>query len=752
MRKLTKHFLLTGALMSVLQSALAFVPIGPVGNGSDSWQVTGFGYNPLAPLNFTGIGNPSDTGPKNIGQGFRPNVPVFYYTFDTTFLGYFGSSGTNAVNGAFSILNGLTNVDNYSAGLTEFPFDSSSINGQAYGLDLIDLKSLTLTSLMGYLGLEDAVRYTWTLHSRWHIGSVACPVGENYAVVQRNLDITTSSVNQFQYTPYVNGALYTYLIWESCPYNPNPFPSIEAQVVPFAADNLNDAPPVSSGLGFGDLNVGRYYTGLTRDDVAGLRYMLTAANVNVESPATNSLLQTSTLGPVTTIQTANLATLLAAAQEVPAATLETLFPGVEAVPNPSVPWYYTNLVTYSTISYFTNFVGAANGAPPTLVTTVVPTTNFYQVFNTTLLNIVTNTYYTTAKASIMTVSNLPSIGSAAGSPLILHTNFTAYTITNYPSGDYYIIPSNTCGWSIIAPLATSVVATTNTFGDVATNAYGYVYYQTLVIYSTNHVYEVQQINCGGITPPAAQYEGIERMQFVYVDPRNFDTASGQFVTPITNNYTMSEVVFTNNQNVVVIQNFQRVLTSPDFQFSATDLLGTGGAENIVALEDPQWNVANVLPGAAGPGTINPGGHLSFNNSGVIAGNVWPFTTGPNDELGGSVYFNYGSFDGTTNAPVVYPNGTSIGAIQNQVFIQILPAALPDATNKIPYSATISVIGGQAPYTWSLPSGSVLPSGLTLSSGGQLSGISTQIGVFDFVVQMNDSAGHIVQKNYTLTVH
>ncbi len=42
-------------------------------------------------------------------------------------------------------------------------------------------------------------------------------------------------------------------------------------------------------------------------------------------------------------------------------------------------------------------------------------------------------------------------------------------------------------------------------------------------------------------------------------------------------------------------------------------------------------------------------------------------------------FLWGSFDGTTNAPVVYPNGTSLENLANEAVIQISPPppALPN---------------------------------------------------------------------------
>ena len=98
--------------------------LGPVANGGDAWQVTLIGYNPLT--TDTAVPWLTDgllAGPKNLGEGYRRNTPVMYYTFDPSFGDYFGSSGELAVEQAFDILNSLTNVDSYSAYLSEFPLN-----------------------------------------------------------------------------------------------------------------------------------------------------------------------------------------------------------------------------------------------------------------------------------------------------------------------------------------------------------------------------------------------------------------------------------------------------------------------------------------------------------------------------------------------------------------------------------------------------------------------------------------------------
>ena len=106
-----------------------------------------------------------------------------------------------------------------------------------------------------------------------------------YLVVQRNFDIMPSPLNQIQYSSYINGTLYTYII-AGVLHRTSPPGGI---TVPFSPDPFADTYTAVAGLGDG-LYLGGFYTGLTRDDVAGLRYLLTTNNVNWETPAAGKCL------------------------------------------------------------------------------------------------------------------------------------------------------------------------------------------------------------------------------------------------------------------------------------------------------------------------------------------------------------------------------------------------------------------------------------------------------------------------------
>lgn len=69
-----------------------------------------------------------------------------------------------------------------------------------------------------------------------------------------------------------------------------------------------------------------------------------------------------------------------------------------------------------------------------------------------------------------------------------------------------------------------------------------------------------------------------------------------------------------------------------------------------------------------------------------------------------------------------------------------PPSLPDMTVGEPFSATVTTTGGSAPYTYSVVSDE-LPAGLTLNAGtGEISGIPTTAGPYEFRIRSEDALG------------
>jgi hypothetical protein len=722
------------------QAAWGFSLLGPVANGGDAWQVDTIGYNPL----------PEDslpTGPKNLGEEYRRNTPVMYYAYDANFLDYFGSNGVVAITNAFAVLNAvLTNgVDSYNYtnhnGTNLFPFSTMELNGTAGSLFLLDLKSVTLQLMTEQLGLADPIRYAWALHDRFVVplNTNACPADIEYLVTQRNFDPIT-----LRPTAYVNNVLYGYIIVDNCTGTPQP----ESIAEPIPPTGIPAAVPVSANFWYG-LGSGSFYTNLTWDDVGGLRYLISTNNVLFESPPAGSLLEATNLAGSQLLTTSNLFAFDQATSPTTnnPATLQLLYPGLAI---DSVSNYFALVVTTNVVIYQTNSPGSPVGIETTVVSKSY-TTNAQEFFQYTFGNVVTNHLGSTnTHATIQTITVAPPNGSPVGTPDVTNVTSKTVVLTNVPSGDFYFFPSNTCGYDFLQTLQTNVIAVTNVILSATNNALAYS--QILITHFTNHVFVVAP--CAFAPSTTGTYQGIGKMQFVRAD---FDSLVGQFFQPVTNVYTM--VLLTNSQ--LVRQTFQRVVTQPDFVFSAADL--AAGPADLPVINTYSRNVnfdqANIGAGLAGPGTITPSSTITFDKVGNI------FLNGPSDNtnafLGStntaliSTFFMWGSFAFSTNIDV-YPNGADIQNLQNQALISISPSPaspLPNGTSGVAYPATtFTATGGSftAPFTWSAPGG--LPPGLNLSGGGTLSGTPTQSGTFDFIIQLTDTNARSAQWVYSVTIN
>lgn len=341
-----KRLLMVAAVASMLaRESSAFALLGAF----NDWQVQAIGYDP--------DGDGGDIGgPKNLGEEYRWTTPAIYYAFDASFIDWFGANGIREVRKAADIFNAnMANpVTNAVTGARRYPDTATTLgdltdaqlaarfgydrtrqrfnspvgrrrNDTAYGLGLLDLKTVTMGLLAEQLGMASPERWTYALRDRSVVNNIT-----NYNVVYRNFDPFT-----FQPSFYVNGARYSYVLREF-DADPDYADAVEVRVnqspldpIPYAVANM-----VGEDISnFYFLNAGEFYDNLTMDDVAGLRYIYRRQNINVEDviPGTSFIFTDPTA--IVFLQGFDLFTFWSNATVLPPAQLRAL---------------YTNLVILST--------------------------------------------------------------------------------------------------------------------------------------------------------------------------------------------------------------------------------------------------------------------------------------------------------------------------------------------------------------------------------------------------------------------
>jgi hypothetical protein len=739
MLRLVKTVSALALLALGIQSAGAFSMMGLADN--PSWEIPTIGYN----LNGD-IG-----GPQNLGEEYRWNTPYIYYAFNQNFLDYFGSNGVWAVEQAIGVFNKLTNFSQYSLSLSEVPQEAHRVNYRAQQLHLLDMKSATLFLMLEEMGLTDSERFIWTLRTRDTQPGLSCP-WMVYGVIHLSFDPVTT-----QPSSYLNGQLYSYIIQEICSGSDPLAVTIPFTVDPLAVEHL----PVSSLSTI--LFYGMYTTGLTRDDVGGLRYLYSPTNVNWEAMSSGSTMFSTNIGAgLQLLFTSNLTTLASQALTNNAAALNTLYPNLSIAATTNI---YTNIWVTNLTAYFTNYPMDPYGTPPHLAfatnRTLTVQTWYHHIFNNVYTPVQTNGVWAsvplpdivghTGRAWITvqttTVTNSPY--DPYGTPPRTNTTSTTYA-TNLVTGEYFIMPSNLCSIAIAAMQAKTttiesnlVVSATNT-PTLGTNSQFFT--QVVLDYFTNHVFTYYQVDCVGTNVMLRQ--GMDKFTFLRA---NYDSLVGRYFQPITNTYYLVGV--TNSH--AVTNWYQRILTQPDFLFTAEDTTdsATLGFRSGTA---GNFNNGNANPNLAGPGNIEPNMVITYNKVGPLLQNVYStnYIQSGLSEFTAVTNFVWGSFDGSTNDPVVFPTGASIANLEAQILFQIVTASLPDSKVGNAYPPTqLQAAGGVQPYSnWTWSSGwPSLPPGLSLSPTGVIAGMPTKAGTYGFTVSVTGADSRTISRSLSITV-
>ena len=106
--------------------------------------------------------------------------------------------------------------------------------------------------------------------------------------------------------------------------------------------------------------------------------------------------------------------------------------------------------------------------------------------------------------------------------------------------------------------------------------------------------------------------------------------------------------------------------------------------------------------------------------------------------GGDNYALISDYSGTAVSPDGLNLYLHLAALTSTTSLEITTASLPTGNVKVTYSAALAASQGNAPYTWSLSSGS-LPRGLRLKSSGVIAGKPKTGGTYRITVEVVDQA-------------
>jgi hypothetical protein len=244
MKKL-KMFVASVLLLWGGYSARGFVMIGPMlADELDS-------ANPAVGYNITDdLG-----GPKELKTFFRWNTPYLTYSFDLSFVQYFGIEGMDAVHEAFRVVNDFFIPEDQSyAGVSAMDFtrdgfrnnfNTAWVNTTAQNQQVIDIKSLVLGMTINQLGVGNPHRYAFTIRN----------ISVNTTGSQWNFNVRLKNYDPLTWAPtdVINGVTYSYrLIHDAVPGAAVPLPPLPtptfADMEEFTTDTSGNAWTAVAGI------------------------------------------------------------------------------------------------------------------------------------------------------------------------------------------------------------------------------------------------------------------------------------------------------------------------------------------------------------------------------------------------------------------------------------------------------------------------------------------------------------------------
>ena len=651
---------------------------------------------------------------NNLGEEYRMNSPVITYTYDESFLSYFGSNGVVAVNKAFDLLNAIppassikTNYPPSSStenNLWNYPIRPDRLHARAYNDRILDIKSYAMAELFSFMGLGNPEDSAFQL--------------EFGVVALRNWDPISYGPSK-----YVNGSLLSWVVVGAS--NAVPFPiDVTKPVVTLAGSSYHRNPRLAEG---------KYLVAPTRDDIGGYKYLYRKDNFNIEGlPPSTYQMVTNMPNPTNpAIFSIDLRWFCKESKtNTPAAFKQFVLTN---------QWWdlpYTNLSippllvlktnvtwemgwTTNVTPYLTNFPWTPVGQPATLVYLTNKYRTFRPSYDYVFGNVITNIHVPADKSEVLhrsweVVPNAP-LWSVVGS-VPTTTNYNTKVLDDdCPHGEIIILPTtNVVGYHFTdmqferVNTLTNLLTPTNNLanpggalpgqggglgaaGAAITNFVGVM--EDEVWQSTNHAYlaypivlQTNALLLGGVdkirylrmqnkslvgtqleplipsSPSVAKYKfpDLEKQTFTYVIPNasaGLTNRIGEYV------YEMDYVV----EGVRKTGKFIKFFTSPDI--------------TIVALNSPPTLTTGYVPPAVinnnaingvwsqnlyGPGVIQPSGNMviGFNKIGIH----WDVdTTYYLNEENQAPGWTWGHYDGSMSEPMLFPDSLTIRDLERQVY-------------------------------------------------------------------------------------
>jgi hypothetical protein len=494
-------------------------------------------------------------------------------------------------------------------------------------------------ALMEQLGFDSPERWAWALRAR-----ETPPGATNFNVIMRNFDPV-----DYMPTPYVNGSRYTYNIVDGITISD----ALESPADPEAT--LYSFTSVADNL----LGAGEYYTYLTRDDIGGLRYSYDTNNLNYEVFAPNTQITAPDFSSITLLTNLDLFSFSSATLTNNAAALLALFPDLIISPGFPVP-FVTNEARLVGVVLTNSRAPWSDPFTTNQIFVPIFTTNAAVRFIYQFENVITNYFSPTTTILRIEQGLVKEPWSTPFNP-IFRSNATT-EIVPIPSGAFIIIPTNIGQFNFsgisnpVVTVVTNVLFSTN----VVENGIPRLVQITEQVLVTNYVF--------GVFPFAVQDASAISFLRGGVGKINFQRLTNAVFTGTnwlhTNVFTATYITNAFGIPQLVTNTFSRVGLLPDVLFGAEDL-GTLPplAAPVTYLRDVGWNnnsgLNTSLTNQGGPGTIFGPDAIIFNRLGPTFLNTFPQTL----EEQNSQWLRWGSFDGSTNPPIVYPKDVTLEDVQ-----------------------------------------------------------------------------------------